>query len=418
MTGACNACAQLALARDPRDNRCMSRRAGIVFIVTSIVAACRCSGSAGPPSDAPCATPEEIASLRLNQVQIVGSHNSYRRLTYKPIFDLIQSFGATAPEEINASSWDYDHLPLAEQMTDYGMRALELDVFNDPAGGRFYERQGLRFVNEPTASNLPELLEPGMKVLHVPDFDYETHHLTFVSALRAIATWSDTHPRHLPLFIQIESKESTVAEVLTNQGLTEAAPFDAAAADALDAEISSVFAPTRIITPDEVRGTHATLDEAVTTQGWPLLEACRGRVLFFMEGPAVDDYLAGAPGLAGRLIFVQSAPGDAHAAVVFGNNPVDGMATITDLARRGYIVRTMADSSTVEARSGDRTRMNAALASGAHIVSTDYYRPDPRGAMAGSGWSNYAVALPGGGPARSNPVSAAGAGMSQLRICE
>ena len=383
----------------------------------SLATACRCSGGAGSPPESPCATPEDIATLRLNQLQFVASHNSYRRHTYKPIFDLIQSFGPTAPEEINALSWDYDHLPLAEQLTDYGMRGLELDLFNDPAGGRFYERQGLRFVNEPTASNLPELNEPGMKVLHVPDFDYETHHLTFVSALRAIATWSDAHPRHLPLFIQIESKASTVADVLTNQGFTVAAPFDAAAADALDTEILSVFARSRVITPDEVRGTHATLDEAVTTQGWPLVEASRGRILFFMEGPAVEPYLTGAPGVAGRLIFPQSMPGDAHAAVVFSNDPAGDTASIQDLVRRGYIVRTMADSSTVEARSGDRTRMNAAFAAGAHIVSTDYYRPDPRGGMAGSGWSNYTVALPGGGPARSNPVSAGG-GTTQLRICE
>jgi len=369
------------------------------------------------PPETPCAKPEEIATLRLNQLQLVGSHNSYRHHTYQPLFELIQSFGSTAPEELNAASWDYDHLPLAEQLTDYGMRALEVDVFNDPEGGRFYDRQGLRFISEPTASNLPELRDPGMKVLHVPDFDYQTHHLPFVSALRAIAAWSDEHPRHLPLFIQIESKASSVADVLTNQGFTMAAPFDAAAADALDTEILSVFARSRVITPDEVRGTHATLDEAVTTTGWPLVEACRGRILFFMEGPAVDPYLAGGLGLAGRLIFVQSTPGDAHAAVVFGNEPVGGQSMILDLARRGYIVRTMADSSTVEARSGDRTRMNAAFASGAHIVSTDYYRPDPRGAMPGSGWSNYAVALPGGGPARANPVSAGG-GAPTLRICE
>ena len=92
-------------------------------------------------------------------------------------------------------------------------------------------------------------------------------------------------------------------------------------------------------------------------------------------------------------------------------------ANIQDLARRGYIVRTMADSSTVEARSGDRTRMNAAFGAGAHIVSTDYYRPDSRGSMPASGWTNYTVSLPGGGPARSNPVSAGG-GTTQLRICE
>src|SRR6187431_961920 len=108
----------------------MSRRAVTAIAVMSIATACRCGGGPGPPPESPCATAEEIATLRLNQLQFVGSHNSYRRHTYKPIFDLIQSFGPTAPEEINAQSWDYDHLPLAEQLTDYGMRALELDVFN------------------------------------------------------------------------------------------------------------------------------------------------------------------------------------------------------------------------------------------------------------------------------------------------
>jgi hypothetical protein len=41
----------------------------------------------------------------------------------------------------------------------------------------------------------------------------------------------------------------------------------------------------------------------------------------------------------------------------------------------------------------------AALTSGAHFVSTDYPEPDPR-------FTPYAVAIPGGSPARCNPVSA------------
>ena len=42
--------------------------------------------------------------------------------------------------------------------------------------------------------------------------------------------------------------------------------------------------------------------------------------------------------------------------------------------------------------------------SGAQIISTDYYRPDPR-AEKESGWTNYVVKVPGGGAARVNPVS-------------
>jgi hypothetical protein len=42
---------------------------------------------------------------------------------------------------------------------------------------------------------------------------------------------------------------------------------------------------------------------------------------------------------------------------------------------------------------------DAALASGAHFVSTDYEEPNPA-------FSSYVVTIPGGTPARCNPVTA------------
>ena len=70
---------------------------------------------------------------------------------------------------------------------------------------------------------------------------------------------------------------------------------------------------------------------------------------------------------------------------------------VDNIADRG--VRTRADADTVEARASDTTRRDAAFASGAQIVSTDFERVDPR-------WPTYVVALPGGGEARCNPISA------------
>jgi hypothetical protein len=388
---------------------------GLLVLVAT--AACGSDPGPGTPPDAPCATAAEIDGLKINQLQVVGSHNSYRRKTYEPIFTFVQSIAASLPQEFDPAAWDYDHLPLPQQLVDYRMRALELDVYNDPAGGQFYNRQGLRYVQPPedVASNIPELLEPGLKVLHIPDFDYQTHHYTFRSALETIAAWSDAHPMHVPLAIHIETKEATIADALPNFGLTTSVPFDAAAAAAIDTEIRAVFAASRLITPDEVRGAHATLEEAVLAGGWPTLAAARGRILFFMEGGAVDEYVAGAPGLVGRLVFANGQPGEAHAAVVIANDAIGDQDTIADLVSRGYIVRTMADGETVQARSGDTTSRDAALASGAQIVSTDYYRPDPRGNTPGSGWTNYEVRLPGGGPARTNPING---GASGVRICE
>ena len=118
----------------------------------------------------------------------------------------------------------------------------------------------------------------------------------------------------------------------------------------------------------------------------------------------------------GRLVFASARPGDPHAAVVIANGAIRDQAAIADLVRSGYLVRTMADGGTVQARSGDGTSRDAALASGAQIVSTDYYRPDPRGSMPGSGWTNYRVQLGGGGPARSNPIN--GGPRVPVRICE
>jgi hypothetical protein len=102
--------------------------------------------------------------------------------------------------------------------------------------------------------------------------------------------------------------------------------------------------------------------------------------------------------LEGRVLFTNSRPGSADAAFVEQNDPLG--AAIPSLVEAGYIVRTRADADTLQARSGDTTDRDAALASGAQYVSTDYPVPDP---AFGTG---YFVEIPGGFPGRCNPVSA------------
>jgi hypothetical protein len=163
-----------------------------------------------------------------------------------------------------------------------------------------------------------------------------------------------------------------------------------------------VFPRARIITPDEVRGSRATLAEAVTRDGWPTLGRSRGRVLFLLDngGRVKSAYLAGNPSLEGRLLFTDSGPGEAAAAFVKENGPLGNEERIRDLVAAGYIVRTRADGDTKEARSGDTRQRDAAIASAAQFVSTDYPVPDP---TFGTG---YFVEIPGGVPARCNPISA------------
>ncbi len=175
--------------------------------------------------------------------------------------------------------------------------------------------------------------------------------------------------------------------------------------DGLDAEIRSVFDAKDIITPDDVRGSHATLEEAVLNDAWPTLGQSRGKVMFLMINaePYRSIYLVGHPDLAGRVMFTNAKPGEPDASYVGIDDPVADGARIDDLVRKGYLVRTRADEPNKQGRTGDTTVRDAALATGAQWISTDY--PGPDGAKPQTG-TDYVVELPDFAAARCNPVTA------------
>jgi hypothetical protein len=288
------------------------------------------------------------------------------------------------------------------------MRALELDIYEDPQGGRFYNRGGLVLVDEPRASGEPELNEPGFKVLHIPDFDYNTHYLTFKSALTAIKSWSESNPNHVPIIIQIESKTEMVGDQLDFDFLQTSLPYNAQSADALDAEIKAVYGDNLdgVFTPDDLRGNFPTLREAVLAGNWPMLKDARGKVLFVMEGDLVTFYKQNHPSLIGRASFVFAQPQDDEAAFLLLNNPITRFADIQQAVMNGFMVRTRADGDTQEARTGDYSQMLAAFESGAQVISTDYYQPDPRHKTDPQNWTDFKVVFPDGRTIRINPVSA------------
>ena len=175
--------------------------------------------------------------------------------------------------------------------------------------------------------------------------------------------------------------------------------------DAIDAEILSVFPRRRIVAPDDVRGSYATLDAAVRHGGWPTLADSRGKVMFLMDNgePYRSRYLVGRPALRGRIMFTNSVPGQPDAAFVKENDP-----TGTNLSASAR--RCGADTWSARAPTSTRGRLAPtirgseaqALASGAQWVSTDYPAPG----MAARFGSSYTVRLPNRLPARCNPVNA------------
>jgi hypothetical protein len=318
------------------------------------------------------AMPQGPTEPRMNQVQVLGSHNSYKKPIDPPLLSILRKDIGDRVKGL-----EYGHLPIQQQL-DLGLRALEIDVVNDPAGGLYAHPKGLELEGgAPHPQYDPDGLMkvPGFKVIHVPDIDFRANAYTLQQELAILKTWSDAHPNHLPISITMNAKDNGIKR----PGFVHPAPFDKAAFDAWDGEIVRGLGRNRLITPDDVRGNFATLELAARAHGWPKLSEARGRFFFVLDetGPKLETYIAGHSSLQGRIMFVNAKEGHPEAAFRIVNEPVRDWAYIQYLVRSGYYVRTRADADTMEARKGDYTRFCDALLSGAQVISTDYYVPDP-----------------------------------------
>jgi hypothetical protein len=335
-------------------------------------------------------------AVKLNEIQVIGTHNSYHAGIAPSEAKLFQDRNAQVYQSL-----EYRHAPLDQQLTS-GVRQIELDIFADSEGGRYSHPKGPDAV---AAANLPKdpdfdpeglMKKPGFKVMHLQDFDYRSTCQQLIACLKIVRAWSHSHPKHVPIFILLETKQS---DLPPQYHATTPEKFTSATFDALDAEIRAVFAPNEMITPDQVRGKHATLEEAVLHHEWPTLDGARGKVVFLMDQrPVGPVYLEGHPSLRNRVIFTNAEPGQPDCAFTEENDGTQEV--IAALVRKGYLVRTRTDADTKQARTNDTSRREIALASGAQLLSTDYPASEP------SQWTGYSVSLPGGAAARCNPVDA------------
>src|SRR3984893_5099350 len=84
--------------------------------------------------------------VHLNQIQVIGSHNSYHAGFAPSEHKYLEMKNPTALRGL-----DYHHAPLADQLSG-GVRQVEIDIFADPKGGRFAHPNIVRQV---AAAGLP-----------------------------------------------------------------------------------------------------------------------------------------------------------------------------------------------------------------------------------------------------------------------
>ncbi|HNI34971.1 MAG TPA: phosphatidylinositol-specific phospholipase C1-like protein [Microthrixaceae bacterium] len=360
---------------------------------------CGACSSGDGSADSPTTPAASSDGLALNELQMIGTHNSYHVAPETRLFEAekaaVEAFGEPAKALGDINALNYTHQSLTDQL-ESGIRSFELDIWADPEGGLFAKPLAPSMLNVPDTPIPSGLDAPGFKVLHIVDIDFGTTCPTFVGCLQEIRAWSDANADHVPIVINVELKDDPLPAPLD---ITKVVKIDATQMDALDAEIRSVFDDERLLTPDDVRGDAETLRDAVTTEGWPEIDDVRGQIMLFMDnaGGYRTDYLAGHPSLEGRVLFTSSAEdGDDDQAVVKINDPTEA-PRITELVKQGFFIRTRADADLVEATTGDTTDRDLALESGAQVVSTDF----PIGEPAANG---YVVGFEKGPQVRCNRV--------------
>lgn len=294
---------------------------------------------------------------KINQIQVIGTHNSYHKVSkfvsqYKEYFSAFELL-------------DYELPPLKTQL-DNGIRCFELDLH--------YHK------------------EKGWLVLHVPKLDEESHCKTLKDCLFEFKSWSDACPKHLPIWIILDlTNEYIKWEGFKLPEINEL--------NELESLILDVFGIDKIITPDLIRGSYETLEEAVLNNNWAPISSARGKFLFIFhnKGRLRKIYTGGDKSLKGRLMFVNSDEGEGYSATMIKVNPSENK--IPEWVKKGYIVITFGCDPKLTSSSNCSEQDAKAFASGAQVIMTDYPPGSPHPQ------TDYYLLLPEGKTYRWNPIN-------------
>jgi hypothetical protein len=185
------------------------------------------SAQAEPPAAAPT----------YGQTTSVGVHNAYEQGKYEYFADALDS----------------------------GASLLELDVWTNPVGKGWRVSHSNPVGNDNNCENAGSAAE-----LRTKDRDQRLD-----GCLADMRAWHDANPGHPPVLIKVELKDGFYDK-------SDRGP------DELDALISEKLGDAAL-SPAEVVGDHANLDEAVGTSGWPQRDALAGKFVFELIPGTVEE---------------------------------------------------------------------------------------------------------------------------------
>ncbi|MBB1139055.1 Ca2+-dependent phosphoinositide-specific phospholipase C [Myroides sp. WP-1] len=288
-------------------------------------------------------------NVPLHHIQVIGSHNSYKKAINPKLYEYLLK------KDAQVQTLYYEHPSITTQL-DLGLRNLEIDIWKDEQGSKYASPTGT------TISGIPyewseAMAQPGYKIFHMPDVDYETHQPSFIQQLRELKAWSEQNPTHETIFITLELKDEKKdpSTLFTRANIQE-----------INTLIETELTEKHLITPKELKR------QADFIQ-WPTIDEGRGKFVWIIDNTDYRLDLFDSIALADLAVFLNVPFTHPKAGCMILNNPYD--TSIPQLAEKGVIIRTRADDSTKQARTNDYSTFEQAKQSKAQIITTDYYLP-------------------------------------------
>ena len=281
------------------------------------------------------------AGIKFNEISFIATHNSYQTPStkeYKKIFSNLDklTFGL-----VNGSKTDFWSESLTDQL-NCGIRSLEMDV-------EVFDRNG----------------EISFTCMHSPNFDMTTSCYDFSLGLKEIAMWSDNNPNHLPVTIIVEPKQTFLP-------MKDMKALNVDYAKELDKMLRETLGE-KLFTPADMLRDFGSFGEMRAADDWCEVKDMLGKVLILLhEGNVTENYINIDPSIKSQAMFPMLRPKDAErdcTSFILCNKPEE-LLEINDyiIKEKKIIVRTRTDKFTEVTQS----RLENAMKSDAHIVSTDF----------------------------------------------
>lgn len=279
-------------------------------------------------------------SVKLNEIAVMGTHNSYQLLGTLPKQGLMKtlqiiSFGLVE----NKAVFEMD--TFTEQL-EQGIRNLEIDIETVDDEG------DVSFI-----------------VTHKAIIDNVSSAYNLAKGLEEIAMWSDNNPGHLPVYLLIEPKDDVPSiNNMKNFSLEYALELD---------KVPRQVLGDRLLTPQQVMGGYESFEEMRKADGWPALKQAAGKIIVLLHTCDVtQEYIDTDTSIKTQAMFPMLLFGDIdkpYASFILDNDPViaseNNKKTVDE---NNLMVRTRADNYP----DFSDERYKSADNCGSHIITTDY----------------------------------------------